>query len=191
MSLHPPGIPQLPVDPEVVCSSGKPGSLELSGGTESHIQVANSVNPCVISNLSRPPCDLKTVHINYLRIGIFLVPMISLHKTLLKSLLIVLQFVLFAFPLEVPASDTSLDVVGHSHTLLLTHTWVSCLGYPGIMFLMDRCKLMPSDVCGLCCALGSGRGMICVPLGDGKTAIVISSSQKGHNWLEITKRAVD
>lgn len=178
MSLHPPGIPQLPVDPEVMCSSGKPGSLELSGGTESHIQVANSMNPCVISKLNRPPCDLETAHRNYLRIGIFLVPMISLHKTLLKPLLIVLQFVLFAFPLEVPTSDTGLDVVGHPHTLLLTQPWVSCLGYPGIMFLMDRCKLMPSDVCGLCCALGSGRGMSCVPLGDGRLAIDICCSHK-------------
>lgn len=70
-SLHPPRIPQLPVGPEVIGSSGKPGSLELSGGIESHIQIANSVNPRVISKLNWPSCDLKTIHINYSWIGIF------------------------------------------------------------------------------------------------------------------------
>lgn len=50
---------------------GKPGSLELSGETESPIQGSNSTNPCVISKLNWPSCDLKTAHINYLRIGIF------------------------------------------------------------------------------------------------------------------------
>lgn len=47
------------------------GSLELSGGIESPVQVSNSMNLCVIFKLNWPSCDLKTAHINYLKIGIF------------------------------------------------------------------------------------------------------------------------
>lgn len=88
------------------------------------------MNPCVISKLNWPSCDSKTAHINYLRIGIFLFPMISLYKTLLKPLLIMLQFVLqFAFPLEVPCLIQVMDGVGHSHTRsLISHQpWVFCV----------------------------------------------------------------
>lgn len=116
--------------PQVTCFTGKPHRLGLSRKVESHIRVANSMNPCVISKLNWPSCDLKTAHINYLRIGIFLFPMISLYKTLLKPLLIMLQFVLqFAFPLEVPCLIQVTDGVGHSHTLfLMSHQpWVFCV----------------------------------------------------------------
>lgn len=87
-----------------MCCVGELGSLELSEVVESYIQVVTSMNPRVNSKLNWPSCDLKTAHINYLRIRFFfLFPMISLYKTLLKPLLIVLQF---AFPLEVPTSNT-------------------------------------------------------------------------------------
>lgn len=133
--------------------------------------------------------------------------MISLHKTLLKPLVIELQFVQFAFPWEVPTADTGLHVVGHSGTSpgRPPSLGFPVSGHPGTMFLMGRCKAMPTLLAGRCRSsepasrpprmpLGLilpltqyGEGLC--PTGTGRLAIHISAYTKGQNWLETTERA--